>query len=609
MTGKKRPLRRRRKAFRPVERPAEQGSSRLGRLRRQAGGILLVVLLLAGGISAVGSVLHLRAAHKAELLQQALDAGNWDRVPSLKDGAGTFLYSLFHDRLKHELQRAELWEKRQAQACRLLQRRLAEVRQGHLSPSSLRASELAEVERALRELSPSCRHLGEEWQELCRREQEQLEKRRQEVVLKLRSELLPEAELCGEPERDSLVLRRRLEQVEEQKQRWLDARDAYHLPQEELQPILRQEEHTRCLLKEATAMQHLLSRLPQTRHYGQYLVQMRQTTASAYPPARRWMSIVPRLPEESELLRAMQAFRLGLPLGKLEHLRSAHLQRGATFSPACPATQKQVHLMERVFSCHFLLRVLAEWENGRGEHCFVEEAPRRTSHHILRLTRSDLDPEYSLSRSPSLLWNEADSRQVRRVDVAALLRECGIRRETFFRELNLAEALGKIVRYEREDCPALARAWLYGVLLDVMQAHPSPKLMGLACSSSLREDGESFRQIRSRCRIQLNAGCWLSFSREVQQAEEAFLQWFRERRHRDYAGEISRRMSSLLRVYPLYVGYVNEEGKAVFCRDVPPRSLLWYLSEGELIQTPEGAPLHHPSPLSPILIAETAFPS
>lgn len=609
MTGKKRPLRRRRKAFRPVERPAEQGTSRFRCLRRQAGGILLVVLLLAGGVSAIGSVLHLRATQKAELLQQALDAGDWDRAFSLKEEVGTRLYSLFDESLKHALHRAELREKRQAQACHLLERRLAGVRQGSLRPSSLQAAELAEVERALRELSPSCRHLGEEWQELYRREQEQLEKRRQEVVQKLQSELLPEAELCGEPERDILMLRHRLEQVEEQKQRWLDARDAYHLSQENLEPILQQEEHTRRLLKEATAMQHLLSQLPRVRHYGQYLIRMRQTTASAYPPAQRWMSIVPRLPEENVLLCAMQAFRLGLPVGKLEHLRSAHLQRGATFSPACPATQKQVHLMERVFSCHSLQRVLAEWENGRGERCLVEEEPRRTSHHILRLTRSDLDPEYSLSRTPSLLWNEEDSRQVRRVDVATLLKECGIRRETFFRELNLAEALGKIVRYEREDCPALARAWLYRVLLDVMQAHPSPKLMGLAYSPSLRADDESFRQLGSLCRIQMDAGCWLDFSHEAQRAEAAFGQWFRERCHRDYAGEISRRMSSLLRVYPLYVGYVNEEGKAVFCRNVPPRSPLWYLSEGELIQTPEGTPLHRPSPLSPILIAETAFPS
>ncbi len=605
MTEQKRPLRRKRKAFRP----AEKSLSRFLRLRRQTGGILLVLLLLAGGVSAIGSVLLLRAEQKAELLQHALDAGEWEKASSLKDEVITRLGSLFHERLKQALHQVERVEKQQAQACHLLERHLSEVRQGNLSPSSLRASELAEVERALRRLPPSHRHLGEEWQEQCRQEQEQLEKRRQEVVRELQAELLPEATLCGVPERDSLMLRRRLEHVEEQKRRWLDARDAYHLPQSALLPILRLEEHTRCLLKEATAMQQLLSQLPQMRHYGQYLVRMRQTTASAYPPALHWMSIVPSLPEESMLLRSMQAFRLGLPVEKLEHLRAAHVRGGATFSPACPATQRQVHLMEEVFSCHSLLRVLTEWENGRGERCLVEEEPQRTSHHVLRLTRSDLDPAYSLRCSPSLLWNEADSRQVRRVDVAALLKGCDIRRETFFRKLNLAEALGKIVRYGREDCPSLAQAWLYNVLLDVMQAHPSPKLMGLAYSPSLLADGDSFRQLRDRCRIRLDAGCWLASSHEAQQAEEAFHLWFQERRHRDYAGEVSRRMSSLLRVYPLYVGYVNEEGKAVFCRNVPPHSSLWYLSEGRLIQTPEGAPLLRPSPLSPILMAETAFSS
>jgi len=571
--------------------------------------MLLVLLLLAGGVSAIGSILLLRAEQKAELLQHALDAGEWGRASSLKDEIGTRLYSLFDGRLKHALHRVERREKRQTQARRLLERRLSEVRQGSLRPSALRASELAEVERALCELHPSCQYLEEEWQELCRREQEHLEKRRKEVVRKLQAELLPEVDLCGEPERDSLMLHHRLEQVERQKQRWLDARDAYHLPQSALQPILRQEEQTRCLLKEATVMQQLLSRLPLARHYGQYLVWMRQTTVSAYPSALRWMSIVPHLPEESTLLRFMQASRLGLPVEKLEHLYSAHVQRGATFSPACPATQKQVHLMEGVFSCRSLLRVLMEWENSRGERCLVEEPPLRTSHHFLRLTRSELDPAYSLSSSPSLLWNAVDCRQVRRMDVAALLEVCHIRRETFFRELNLTDTLGKIARYEREDCPALARAWLYNVLLDVMQAHPASGLMGLAYSPTLRADSDSFRQLRERCRIRLDAGCWLASTHEAQQAEESFRLWFRKRRHRDYAGEVSRRMSSLLRVHPLYVGYVNEKGKVIFCRNVPPRSSLWYLSEGRLTQTPEGAPLHRPSPLSPVLIAETSFPS
>lgn len=606
MAGKRRSLRKRSRVDRPQR---ERKPFRSSLLRRCAKSFILTMLALLGLGSAVGLSLHHKAEQKAERLQDALTAGDWEKVSTLRQESDIFPYRLFSPRLKKLLPQAARWEQQQGRALDILQRRTEEARLGRRSIDSLSPKELAETERALSILHPSLRKVGEEWKELCRKEHARLEARKQEEIRRLEEALPPEATLREEPTEDVPLLRRYQSQLATLEERWLNARDAYHLPESAMLPIRERLRRAHSLMEEAEAMQLLVAELPAIRDYGAYRTRLKQITASTYPPALRGSDLSRHLPEEEEILRRVQAERLGLSTEKLDAFQKTHVQGEATFSPTCPATQEQVQLMERIFAARALQRELTEWVNNRGDRCLTEEEPRREEGNNLRLTRSELDPEYSVSRAPSLLWEAAGSRRLRIIQTAAFLKSCHLQRETFFRKLNLMTALGSVLHYEREDCPARTRAWVYDTLLRVMQAHPQPILMGLPYSPSLRRDQDSFRRLREQCRIKLESGCWLVDTPQTRHAEAAFQEWFRNRKHRDYAGEASRRVADLLREHLLYVGYVDLRGKPVFCRKVPPHASLWYFSEQKLVSVPATRPLQHPSPLSPLLLCESSSSS
>lgn len=603
MAEKKQSSRRRRKFDRQS---AERMRGRLSLLWRYIRRLLLLILVLAGGGSTIAIFLCQKADRKAELLQSALTTGDAEKISLLKQESDFLPYRLFNPRLKECLLQATQWEERQGKALDLLQRRTEEVRRGSRTVASLSSEEMAEVERARLVPHPSIRKLSEEWQELCQKEAARLEMRKQEEIRRLEGEMPPKPELCQEPAEDARLLRQYQSQLEALEKQWLDARDAYHLPENSLLPLRERLAHARRLLKDAETMRSLLADLPSICSYGAYLERMKQASASIYLPSLQGARLLRPLPDEEELLHLIQAERLGIPVEKLASFRATHTQGKPTFSPSCPATQGQVHLMERVFAAYSAQKELTEWVNDRGEHCWTDEPPQREGN-MLHLTRSDLDPKYSMSRSPSLRWEATGCRRLRTIRVAALLKSCRLRRETFFRELNLMSALESVLRYDRDDCPALARAWIYDTLLKVMQKHPQPEMMGLPYSPSLQADLSSFRRLREQCRVRLESGCWLAATPQVKHAEEAFNEWFRHRRYRNYTGETSRRVERLLRVYPLYVGYVDLQGKPVFCRTFSPDRLLWYLSGGTLTQTPSTSPLQHPAPLSPLFLCETSF--
>ncbi len=579
------------------------------RLKRRRGtyrwGLRLAIglPLLAALIGLPAMALYSQANRAETQLREALKERDIPRVEQAIGSADSGVYRLFNGKLASLIDQAQRWHTYALHQCRELKRELEKLETGQGSVSSLPLSRRAEFERLMRHLPEDMKDLRPRWQRLCEREKRILAAQREEIERYFRTPLPPLPELCGTPAEDDAPLQAQLRDLEKLAREFRDAKDIFHLEPELGAPLMQRLSDLRQLRRDIAAMRRTATMLPTARSYAQYRSVLEGFAPKLYAPALRMAEIRDQLPDENKLRDQMQVHGRKLPPGMLEAARKALLEGGPSFPPAFPANAKQVQLMEDVFTTTTLKKVLYIMSARTLPSVVVESLPEVTETSVT-FSPSPLTPGYTLDTPPRITWLNPQNVYVHRIDASTLLPRVGIDRESFFSRGNLPTLLDAVLRFEHNGCPALARAYVFNRLLEVVRTHEWPTMLGIAYAPVLRADARSFDELTRQLGITLDAGCWLVSTPETARAEEAYARWFHERRHHHYAQDIARNFGALVQVHPRYVGFIDESGKARLYRGVAPSTILWYNSQDGLTTTPRGEQLESPAIYSPVFIVE-----
>lgn len=555
----------------------------------------------AGWLAASG--LSLRASRLNDELAANLQQGNWAGVHSLLRTADTGINRLFCPGLKESISAANQWVSLQKSQYSKAEQQLRAIEEGRRSVASLGLRQRAELEEDLRALPRGYNDLLPRWKKLCEREHTQLEQQKKAILEELAAPLPPLPPTQGSPALDEPLLKGQLTDMEQRRQMTADACASYGLDPAIARPLEERLAYLRACLADIARLRAIASMLPYARTYAQYRQWLEQFAPQQYPPALQMLDIRHHLPTEDSLKELMQDPEKKLPPGILPAAREAVMNGGPSFIPAYPANRIQVALMEDPFTSASLRRPLLELTLSNGSVYYTEETPE-VNYKGVRFHLSPLDPAYVAGESNTMTWTETHGVWKRTIDTTGLVAAAGIDRASFFRDRNLPQLLTRVLQYRNPHCPALAQACLYDCLVQVMESHDYPVMLGIRYAPSMRADIRSFQSLKAQLKVNLRPGCWIGATPAKRKAEAAFAQWFRQRRSHNYAAEMAANFRDLVQIHPHFCGYIGENLRPVLCTPVKKGTLLWYISDGAVVTSPAGAPLEKSAIFSPVFTVE-----
>ena len=579
----------------------EQELTRRHKHRRRA--LLLsagVVVLVLAALAATAMLLRQRALHLATELEEAYRRNDWQLSQALLEACDTGINRL----LAPEAERPIVDVKNRRQAAFNTQKELvlkldSFEKRGDIS--AIRLEERAGFLRGLRSLpSTLAAPLAARWETLCRPEQQKLEEQKRAFLSEL-ADLPSTSALTGSAKEDATMLKHAADLLQTRMLTFRDASVAFDLPPELIAPTAKHHASLVAMLADTELMLRTEQALSSARAYERHAEILRAFRPSAYPPALQAAQTAPLLPKDEEsMAAALRSLRHNLPLHMPAEMLRAVLEKGPTFSQAYPASGEQVHLMEDVFTARTLRHPLFEITGPDGQTHYSDAPPSVTNKKTVVFSISELDPRHSITRRSHMEWGPAHAVWIRKLDPTKLMQAVNITREHFFLSANLPQLLGSITAVNDEDCPPLARAYLYHTLLELMRLQRNPEAMGLRFSPTLQADAEEFRKLQKRLPCPLTASCWLQRTAEAEKASSAYAQWFAAHAHRDYAEEMKRELGKIMSERLRYIGYTDASAEPHFTTTPAPGTPLWYYSRSGLVTTPAGQRMVAPATFSPI---------
>lgn len=560
--------------------PALRRAARAERSRRfrpllQRG--LAAVLLTATVAALYGVYHHLqeRAESAADAMAAALANGSVraEKRALLLHDAG--LHRLFSRRVGFTAD--ALRQRLQAQQTRReeLETLLAALEAGEQRVSALPLRTRTTAEQTLAEQGEEARLLKQRWESCCEADAQALQEQKAELMEQLMAPLPPLPTMTELPEADIAALQTHLQRLKERRELLEEAEEAYIIPDAASQALQCAAADAKTLLIEVQQYQALTELLPSARSYAQFRSMLGDKNFRSYAPACRAAEQSRLLPDETAFLASMQAYGHG----NSETENVARLLQGSpTFHAGNPATPEQVHVMEELFSNSALRLRLWEISTPGKPVVFTEEEPQVRGDSV-RIRRSALDPQKRVADAEWLTWEHPENVLKRCIDTRPLAEAAMAERETFFNTAHLPAVLTAVLNTPAPCAPALARAYLYDVLLHLQELMDTPDTAGLRYSPTLQAHTADFRRMAAGLGIRLDGVCWLRTDAAARRAEERCAAWFRRHSGRDYAAEIRKTLTAHMNVEPLYCGYVNEAGTPVFCQEPRAGELLWYVSE------------------------------
>lgn len=562
--------------------------------------LTIAVLIAASIIVAIGVLYH-RAEKMTQHLAQAYHSADWAKTHTLAIAVDSGINRLLYPKLKKLLYDVNIWQTRVTAGDKELHALLDTYEKKqciHLLSIEERANLMCRM-RALP--APFSKKLLTRWEALCQPEKEQLDLQRNALIEEFSAEL-PPLQLTGQPTQDHARTKEKEITLRQLISRFQPAKEAFDLTPTLITPAEQKLAETSAYLRDIEQLIAVENALVHARSYKQLQLAIENLAPTCYPPALEVAATRHLLPESEETINEqIRAQRFDLPASIPEHVCRTFLDKGPTFGSAVPATQEQVHIMEDIFTSRSLSSKIYELTYENSTSYFSDSYPQITEKNHVIFTLSPLDPHFDIHKSTRIEWENAYLAVIRTIDPTPILRTTGMRRDQFFLKANVIDLLGQLTCIHDKDCPALAKAYAYHTLLELIsRLHARPELSGIRFSPTLQEDAASFYRFYTEQQYPLSATCWLQHGEAAQAAESAYRRWFEEHADRDYAGEISRNFSRLLRTRTRFVGYVDRTLTPRYNEVLPPQTTLWYYSADKLISSPAGKSLENPVPFSPI---------
>ncbi len=581
--------------LRKIERELRNRRSRFSYWARRLLVAFSVVLLLVGGAT---FLLRERAVSLAHRLEDAIETKEWEHVRALLSAVDTGINRLLLPSVESLSDRTRAWQQQILNSHRDLSYRM-DVYKRINAISSLSLEERGSFLRSIRKLPmPFSGQLLEQWNALCQPERDALDRQRNEFVARCvrARQVLP---LTGDPVEDRSLLRTRREELSKICEEFDDAKEAFDLDPNLIFPLREDMKSTLSSLHDLDGLIRTTDLLGTARNYEEHLRAAKDFAPQQHRPSLAAAETIRRLPSPASMADMLRSARHGLSFPLPPHVSDALLKGSPTFSQAAPAKQLHLHLMEDIFSSATLRRPIYAVSTWDGKVFYSEKAPKTDTDGNVQVELSTLDPSVS---SPTTIeiksFAYAGTRVINAVPILSAVR---IERSTFFLRANVPQMLGTLTSSELADSPSLARAYIYGTLLEVLHHQPNHEDFFFLFSPTLKEDAADFQALCGDVNFPLSVTCWLSHSPRAPQAEDAFARWFRTHANRHYFEEARHNFSAILKEPMGYVGFVDCSAIPRF-KDAPPKNgrTLRYFSGGLLVASPSGSPPENPDLFSPI---------
>lgn len=559
----------------------------------------LLVLLLLGGLCSAGFFLQKKAVHAADVLAATRKEALWGQAENRLHAYDTGLNRLFCSRTHEEAQKLRNRLQSIQEKCTQLDLLLRQAeRREHADGVSLGTR--AQIERLRQMVGEYRPELNARWQKICTIEQENMLRQKEEALAQLQKPFSPIV-FQGKPEEDISELQARAGEVSRLLELYADARDAYGIAEKHLIPLRKEEQQVARSLRSAENMLKGMRLFPSAHTYAQYREMLLGIQAEHYPPAAEWLKIRNVLPNADEVQNGMRVYRRDLTPEQLEDATACLLGKKGTFPGAFPATRQQLQLLDELFSNPALRRPIFELTNAEGEVCYADESPVVRNKRVVFL-RSGLDPGKSMSHQRKVEWQDPHHVWSRKIDTTPLHKIAILdNKPRFLMSASIPAVLTNVLNLESEDCPALAKAYVYSTLARVLELHSWKTISGMHYAPTLKTHIESFRRLQQEwMKVPLHGTCWISPAQDTKEAEEAYSRWFRQHAGADYAKEMAHNFQQVLNITPRYCGYVNEKGQPILYRTMEEGTLLWYVGQDMLTAIPYGEPTERVLLFSPI---------
>lgn len=488
-----------------------------------------------------------------------------------------------------------------------LKSRFSLIESGEIRVAAMPLSERALIENELTTLpavisSP----LLKRWQNACEREHAALQQQKLDFISKLQRPLPPYPTFTGDPGKDLAACCQQIVELRLRETEFLTAPASYELPPTVIAPVHTRTRELQAATADIRSYQLLRADLKRCRSYTAHIAAIERCgAATAYPPAAERLTIAPLLPPENDVKSSLSSYGYTEPdMAKQTAMVATLLKGGPTFSATYPATEEQVHMVQDLFTAPSLHTRLYKVTTADGKTAYSEQPPELDhADNRVYLTRSDLDPEQNMDNRQVVLEG-IDSVNIVLIDTPPLAAKIKFGRRDFFLKVNVLKRLNQVLNFRHRDCPALAQAYVYHTLLNLLLQHSEPDLTGLRHSPTLGRHAEEFRSLAQKHRKLIHRpGSWLQDTPATRQAERDFCNWFTRNAGCNYCDEIKQNFGPLARIGLQYSGYIDENGQADLFRELPEGKVIWYMTADGFKSAPIGTELEAPLPFSPIFNA------
>lgn len=467
-------------------------------------------------------------------------------------------------------------------------------------------STVAAIESKLKELKGDAADLHARWAAICKKEQNAISEQRLSLTEELMLPVPPRPALVQDMEKDRQNLQAHRNTLRQRIMKFDTTAEMLQLDEEIIAPARQECAATEKLLEEIAQLKNMLELLPSAHDYSTYRERLAGIKAAEYPLTQELLAVFRQLPTEENMRGMMQEYGQNLPPGLLRAACDSLLEGGPSFSRDFPASPEQLALIDELLTNSALNTRLYELIYTVDNELAYSEEPPALKNKVITFNRSRLDPEHQLAHKRRVEWHTPRAVYSRVLDPRPMFVKLGLDNRTGFTSTaNLPRLITTVCQIEKGDIPTLARAYVLEHLLRVNNMSRHAILNGTRFAPEFRKAVEEFNEIRQKCGILLDGNCWLTRTPAHMQAEQRFARWFEKHQKLDFAAEIERNMSTVMKVQPRFCGYINEAGKPVLFARVRQKQLVWYLSaEGAMTATAWGEEITNAVKLSPVFTME-----
>lgn len=585
------------------------------RRRRTIRGKSLLGLSLIAGLGLVGAcsmaLIH-RAHEAADALEQVWQ--NHELQPDYADSAlrtyDTGFNRMLDRRVGNIAERISFRIQNQSARIKQAIAVLSEIQRGNGKLAELSIAERVEIQDTCRIQSKESLPLIALWNTLYLREKEQMERLKSVHIADLLAPLPPMQALSGLPQQDLPILEKRLDALQLKKQRFKELSSLYKLDKKDIIYFTKEHKHISSIKKELEQFRTCLQTLSAAHDYQGYRDLLRKgPDLQQYIAGQHLLSATEALPSKQDFQRAMQmAAAQDIPEDFIPAAIRTLVYEGSSISEKCPATREQLQTMENIFALSGAPVALYQIINKDNEVCYSESQPQIKDKHLV-FQRSVYDPLRPTGDISTISWKNPHEIWIKIIDLRPLWKACGFDKpQQFFNTAHFPSLLSIILNTEAPHCPALARAYLYHKISELMRQHSPQALAGFGYTPTMKQHIEEFEQLRKQCNIPLLGMCWLRQTPDYIAAEHAFTRWFRKHKGFSYEKEIKKHAGERLLLHAQFCGYVNEYGKPVFRESHAAGTKVWYADKGQVHSFCLGDDMPQLPGLSPLFIAKKVTP-